>query len=475
MMHLPAVRWGKPYDSLEKVDVVHFHTGEPMAKVSQANGGITLRDLKHISKARDALRQFAPEEILNRCRAAGELYRTGTLNLPGDAGTQSPDDFVKMQSASTGLPEHMCRANMEKIHFVLSEMPAILDALTRGLDLKILQRGFGMESRGVLVSYQAQSPILGAVLPSNSPGVHTLWLPAVAMQIGLVLKPGSTEPWTPYRVIAAMIAAGLPAEAFGLYPGGHDVGAAILAQSPRAMIFGSEQTIQQYAGNPRVQVHGPGFTKIFLADDVVDDWPKYLDLMIESIASNGGRSCINCSGVWASRHTLEIAKALAEKLGPIEVLPPHHPEAKLAAFTVPAMAEGTWNMVAQDAKESGVTDMTMPYGERLVKEPLCAYLRPMVVHCNSAEPAVARREYMFPFAAVVNCPEDQFLRQCGPTLVGTLLTRRFPLIDQFASATQIDRLNVGPFPTQRLNWLQPHEGNLVEFLFRSRAVQQMDF
>ncbi len=295
------------------------------------------------------------------------------------------------------------------------------------------------------------------------------------MQIGLVLKPGSTEPWTPYRVIAAMTAAGLPAEAFGLYPGGHDVGAAILAQSPRAMIFGSEQTIQQYAGNPRVQVHGPGFSKIFLADDVVDDWQNHLEMIIDSIASNGGRSCINCSGVWASRHTLEIAKALADRLGPIDVLPPHDPEARLAAFTVSAMAEGTWKMVTQDTKESGVTDMTKAFGERLIAQARCAYLRPMIVHCSSPEPAIARREYMFPFAAVVNCPEEHFLRQCGPTLVGTLLTRRPELIDQFTSATQIDRLNVGPIPTQRLNWLQPHEGNLVEFLFRSRAVQQVDF
>jgi hypothetical protein len=95
-----------------------------------------------------------------------------------------------MQSATTGLPEHMCRFNMEKNHFVLSQMDKILDSLTRGLDLDILSKGYGMEARGVPVSYQAQSPVLGMVLPSNSPGVHTLWMPIIPMQIGLVLKPG---------------------------------------------------------------------------------------------------------------------------------------------------------------------------------------------------------------------------------------------------------------------------------------------
>ena len=39
-MHLPILRWGKPYDSLEKDKVVHFITGETIAEVSQANGAL---------------------------------------------------------------------------------------------------------------------------------------------------------------------------------------------------------------------------------------------------------------------------------------------------------------------------------------------------------------------------------------------------------------------------------------------------
>ena len=103
-------------------------------------------------------------------------------------------------------------------------MDRILDALTRGLDPAILTRGYGMESRGVTVSYQSQAPVLGLVLPSNSPGVHTLWLPVVPMQIGLVLKPGPQEPWTPWRMTQAFFQAGIPKQAISIYPGGGDVG-----------------------------------------------------------------------------------------------------------------------------------------------------------------------------------------------------------------------------------------------------------
>ena len=131
-------------------------------------------------------------------------------------------------------------------------------------------------------------------------------------------------------------------------------------------------------------------------------------------------------------------------------------------------------MVQQDLAESGVTDMTAEYGEKLIEREHCAYLRPMVIHADSPDRQVASKEYMFPFVSVVECPQDQMLSRIGPTLVGTVLTKDAALIDAAGSCVEIDRLNVGPIPTNRLNWLQPHEGNIIDFLFRSRAYQVAD-
>src|SRR6056297_4353746 len=469
MLELHALRWGKEYESLEKNEVVHFDTGEPIARVSQVGGGIVQRDLKRAEQARKALRQLPVSDLIERCKVASDLFTSA--ELPMGNGTQTVDQFVHQQSASTGLPEHMCRSNMTKNAFVLGNIDKILDCLTRGLDLEMLNQGYGEEGRGVVVSYQAQTPILGAVLPNSSPGVHTLWLPAVPLQIGLALKPGSQEPWTPYRMVSAFMEAGIPREAFALYPGGHDAGGAIMTKTPKSMIFGSAQTVAQHEGNPRVQAHGPGFSKILIGDDVVDDWEDFLDMMVESVLSNSGRSCVNCSGIWASRHTREIAQAIAERIGPVDVLPPNDDNAQLAAFTVPAMATGTYAMVQQDLAESGVTDMTAQYGEKLIEKEHCAYMRPMVVHADSPDRAVAAKEYMFPFVSVVECPQAEMLRRIGPTLVGTVLTGDEAFTFRAANCVEIDRLNIGAIPTNRLNWLQPHEGNIIDFLFRSRAHQ----
>ena len=469
MLTIPVLRWGKPYESLEHDEVKHFLTGEPIARLGQANGGILQRDMRFAKRARDVLRDIPHDELLARIAKAADLYLNGTLPM-GD-GVQSPDDFARQQSASTGLPVHMAKANMQKNHYVLTNMSTMLDALTRGLAPQILTRGYGVESRGVTVSYQCQSPVVGLVLPSNSPGVHTLWLPVIPLQVGLVLKPGSSEPWTPYRITAAFFEAGIPREAISIYPGGHDVGPAVLSSCDRSMIFGGTATIEKYKGNPKVQAHGPGFSKILLGDDIVDDWPKYLDVMVHSVYANSGRGCINASGIWASRHTKEIAAAIAEKIGPVEALPPDDPKAGLAAFTTPGAAQAIWKLIESKFKESGVKHMTEQYGPRLIEKERCAYLRPTVVHCANSACGIAKDEYMFPFTTVVECPQDQMLDQIGQTLIATAITNDERWIAQLTDAVHIDRLNVGPIPTIKLDWLQPHEGNIVEFLFRNRAYQ----
>ena len=451
-------------------EVVHFQTAEPIAKVSRANGGMIQRDMRKAQRARDVLREIPINDLIARCATAGELY--ANANLPMGDGTQTPDDFVHAQSATTGLPERLCRANMKKNMFVLSEMRRILTSLTRGLDLDVLTRGFG-EERGVPISYQVQSPVLGLVLPSNSPGVHTLWLPIIPMQIGLVLKPGPQEPWTPFRMAEAFFQAGIPREAISIYPGEAEVGAAVLASCDRSLVFGGVPTVDRYRGNPKVQAHGPGFSKILLGDDIVDDWEKYLDVMVDSVFANSGRGCINCSGIWASRHTREIADALAKRLAAIRPLPADHPEASLAAFTVTGVADAVSQSIDVDLQAPGVEEVTAKYrdGGRVVKDGRAEYLLPTIVHCASADAAIAKKEYMFPFATVVECPQERMIDAIGPTLVCSAITNDPAFRRKLVDAVHIDRLNLGAVPTIQLNWLQPHEGNIVDFLFRARAFQ----
>ena len=314
--HLPVLRFGRPYESLDQIDVADHRTGEVKAKVSTVNAGIIRKDLGKVAAARAALKAFTVEQLIAIASQAGELFLQGTLPL-GDGGhTQTPDEYVATLSATSGLPHVMVRRNMTKIHYALTHMREVLNGLTRGLPLDVIDRGYGQQA-GCNVSYYPTTQALGLVMPSNSPAVNSLWLPAIALKTPVLIKPGREEPWTPYRLIQAFIAAGAPAEAFGFYATDHEGAGEVMKLCGRALIFGDANTVAQYRDNPKFSVHGPGFSKIVIGDDEIENWPQYLDLIASSIAENGGRSCVNASALVVPKYAAEIADALAQKLGPI--------------------------------------------------------------------------------------------------------------------------------------------------------------
>ena len=147
--------------------------------------------------------------------------------------------------------------------------------------------------------------------------------------------------------------------------------------------------------------------------------------------------------------------------------------AALAAFTVPGQATAISNDIDAALTESGVEEVTAKHhaNGRLVPRERCDYVRPTVVYCPSPDVAMAKKEYMFPFVSVVECEQRKMIDAIGSTLVATALTSDPSFQRALLDARNVDRLNLGPIPTIKLNWLQPHEGNIVDFLFRPRAFQ----
>lgn len=471
MLHIPILRSGEPYQSLETSRAVHYRTREPFVEVSQANVGLIRRDLRGQGEARAALSKLTAEELLAACaRAAGHFASDA---LPLGETSQTPEDYVRQVTATTGMPHVLVRRNLEKIRGVLEGMGGVLRGLTRGLDLSVLDEGFG-EQGGQVLSFYPVTQALGVVLPSNSPAVHALWTPAVALKTPLVLKPGAAEPWTPYRLIEAFARAGLPREAFSYYPTDHAGAGVILEACGRGMMFGDVSSVGAWKDDPRVELHGPGYSKVVIGEDCADDWERHLDVIAASVADNGGRSCVNASGVWVTRHAAEIAEALAEKLSRIVPRAEDDPEALLAPFADPSVAARIDATVEGALREPGARDVTAARrgSERLARRDGCAYLLPTVVLCETAAHPLANREFLFPFASVVEVRADEIPAALGPSLVVTAITEDDALVRRLAQSPLVGRLNVGPVPTGLVRWDQPHEGNLFEHLYARRAFHK---
>lgn len=470
--HLPVLRLGRSYESLDQIDVKDHRTGEVKATVSSVNAGIVRKDLQKLAAARAALKQFSCAQLIELCARAGDLFVNGTLPLGDKGHTQSPQDYVVTLSATSGLPHVMVRRNMQKIHHALTNMRTVLNGLTRGLDLSILDHGHGTVA-GSPCSFYPTTQALGLVMPSNSPAVNSLWLPAIALKTPVVIKPGREEPWTPYRLVQAFIAAGVPAEAFGFYPTDHEGAGVILSQCGRALIFGDKNTTQQYAHNPAIQIHGPGFSKILIGEDEIENWRSHVDLMAASISDNGGRSCINASAVIVPRYAAEIADALAQALGPVSPTRPDDERARLSGFANPKMADFIDSAIEQDLKTPGAVEVTAKYrpGPRKLLFEGGTYLCPTIVLCDSFAHPLANREFLFPYASVVPMPQADMLKQIGPSLVVTAITRDATFRQALLESPLIERLNLGSVPTTKISWDQPHEGNMFEFLYKRRSLE----
>ncbi|HVG28199.1 MAG TPA: aldehyde dehydrogenase family protein [Pyrinomonadaceae bacterium] len=472
MLHIPLLRKGQPYKSLDAVGVAHHRTRAAVVEISQANVGLIRRDLSDQEPARRSLAAFTTEELIGMTERAAEIFANDELPV-GDAA-QTPRDYVEQVSATTGLPHVMARRNMQKVRGVMAEMRTVLAGLTRNLPLDALDRGYG-EVGGQTVSFFPRAHSLGVVLPSNSPGVHTLWTPAVALKTPLVLKPGGAEPWTPYRVAQAFIKAGVPAEAFSYYPTSHAGAAEILTRTGRGMVFGDAGSTAQWREEGRVEVHGPGYSKLVLGEDCAVEWEKYLDVIASSILDNGGRSCVNASGVWTTAHAEEIAAALARRFATVSPRAAEDEGAQLAPFADPRVAARVSAMIDEGLAQGGARDVTSELrggASRVVEWGGCTYLLPTVVVCESPAHPLANREFLFPFASVVKVKSDELPAALGASLVVTALTRDDELIGKLLSSPFVDRLNVGALPTNQLCWDQPHEGNLFEHLYARRAFQR---
>ena len=119
------------------------------------------------------------------------------------------------------------------------------------------------------------------------------------------------NPYPGLIVYDLLIAAGVPSEAFGFYPTDHEGAGEILRSCGRALIFGDKNTTQQYANNPAIQLHGPGWSKFLIGEDCIENWRDYIDVIAGAISDNGGRSCINASAVVVPNDSMSLSRVRA--------------------------------------------------------------------------------------------------------------------------------------------------------------------
>lgn len=412
----------------------------------------------YVSRTLGAQRKAAPLPLAQRAAAlsrAADLFGNGVI-----AGLDF-EAYVGLAARISGMPIAITRAGARGVaDAVAGAFDAVRPAQPVGATLD--WRDERTRAGGAL--WVRRGEVFAVHAAGNGPGVHGLWPQALALGYRVAVRPSRREPLTAHRLVCALRQAGFRAEDAVYLPTDHAGADEIIRSADLAMVYGGQDVVDKYAGEPAVIVNGPGRTKIVITAD--RDWRDYLDVIVGSIANHGGMACVNTTAVLYEGDPTDVARAIAERLATIEPLPtddesanlPTQPVEKARALAkfLAAKAAGSTPLLGADQV---VADLGKGY----------AALRP-AVHLL-AEPDVDTLNLELPFPCVWVSPwtREAGVRPLRHSLVVTAITGDETLIDDLVAEPTIGNVYCGQHPT----WLHaphiPHDGFLADALMRNKG------
>ncbi|NDK23985.1 aldehyde dehydrogenase family protein [Streptomyces sp. TR1341] len=459
MRTLPVLRPAGPYRSDDR-GLLRAVSGAPLAEVGEAPPLLVRRTLEQQRRARveaDGRPRALGEERLRTLRIAGELFLTATLD------GERPEDYVRVQSLATGLPEAAVRRAMTQLRDQLAGLGPALGA----------QRPSGAGPDSPRAKWVRRASLLGVIAPSNHPATHGAWVQALALGYQIAVRPGGRDPFTPLRLVRALVQAGLgPAEATVL-PGSHAAADTLVDTADLALVYGGESTVARYRDTSRVLVRGPGRTKALLLGTDQDD--AVLDHLVQEVSDDGGVRCTNLTTVFTTGDHAALADALASRLAKLPVLPAADPDAVLPLRHI---SEATALHAAVQAHARDAVDVSAAHHgadpHPLVQEEAAA-MRPIVLRCDSPTHPGTAVEMPYPCVWVAPWRPEDGTGPLGDSLALHLLDRDDGPAAEWLAALLRDAPTVrtllrGPHHRWWRDPLLPHDGYLGQFLMEARGL-----
>lgn len=436
---------GRAVPSADRTTMPSVH-GEPLADIGLAPRLLAQAALNRMRAAADGTPP--PADVF---RAAALLFATAELD------GETVDDYVADLTRCTGLTWATGRLAVADLVAEIESLPETTAAELPGTD-------FGADFR---TRWLPRGRIFAAVMASNHPVPNATWVQALFHGYGVLVRPGSRDPFTARRLVAALLRAGLPEHLVAFLPSTRPVGEFLLREADRGIIYGGRQAVETWQQDESVTVRGPGNTKALLDADLDD---ALLDHLVASASFDGGTRCTNLSAVLTTRSPAEVADALSRRLSTLPVLPADDPAASLLVVG----AERAGQLRRQtDALRASLTDHSAAYDGRgaLVELPDGSFLpRPLVLSADRADHPAVGIELPFPFIVVAPWSRRDGTAPLRHSLVLNLLTGDEEIVDRALREPTVRKVTRGAV----LPWTAvpgiPHDGNYTQFLLEPKGV-----
>ncbi|MGH3825017.1 MAG: aldehyde dehydrogenase family protein [Pseudonocardiaceae bacterium] len=426
-------------------------TGTPVAELSLVPRLFVHRSLAALRSA-----GIVPADRLAAAlMQAGQAFATATIN------GLSVEEYQHTVSRVSGMPISVVRATTGMIAYAAAEAYGVTQSAR---PVGAVNQWRDPATRTGSAVWTRRGDVFAVHASGNHPGVHGLWLEALALGYRVAVRPSQREPFTPHRLITALRQAGLGNDQVALLPTDHAVAGEIIRGADLAMVYGGQDVVDRFGGSTSVLVQGPGRSKILLADG---DWRAHLDTVVASIANEGGTACVNTTAVLVEGNPTPVAEAIAERLSAIPSLPPQDEKAVLPVqplATAAAMEKLLLNRAQGTRAWLGGDGIVDDLGDG------SAVLRPAVFQVDEAGAPQTGVELGFPLVWVAPWSRADGVSPLRNTLVLTAITQDEQLVERLVEDPTIRNVYVGDHPTYWMRPGVPHDGYLAEFLMRTKAV-----
>jgi acyl-CoA reductase-like NAD-dependent aldehyde dehydrogenase len=409
------------------------------------------------SEVREGPNQSA-EDRFAAIAAAGELFADAELD------GEKPDAYCQAVARVIGMPLRAVENGKELIADSARAMRRTVDyqrpsgAVMDWRDPKVASGAAVWAPRGRLLAVEA---------PGNHPGPHAEWMVALGLGYRVVVRPSRRDPYTPRRLIRALLAGGVDPSYLALLPSQHSVTDTFLRGGDLGMAFGGDNIVKRYSNDPNILVRGPGRSKLLITADV--DWREHIEVLLDAVAGDGGIACINTTAIFVEgdARARELAEELAARLSELQPRPPEHPDAVLPVRPyeqAEALGRMASRLVSDDVTAVHRHELAANLGDG------SGALRPGVFLLADSRQPQARTELPFPCVFVAPWSREAGIAPLRDSLVLTLLSGDESVMDACMVEPTIRNLYFGPHSTLWTSVDLPHEGYMAEFLMGARAV-----
>lgn len=379
----------------------------------------------------------------------------------------APDAYARHASLASGLPLSVVRRQ------TLCLFPQALRMMNQFVEvqspggLDVFDTHF-YDAGGIRIGFTPRGRNVGFVMPGNHPSVHFMWLCALAMKMPVLVRPSNDDPFTPYRLVSALLEAGLPGDAIAFVPGAHDLVDPIVQACSLSVLFGAQGLADRYASNRNVKIHGPGRSKVVVLADA--DFDRTVDLICRLVMDDAGRGCINGSAVIVEGDASRLASAAAAVLERLPIRSPLEDGAELGAVR-PAEAQ-IYNALIDSRLGGGEIEHTPGRENRVAVVDGVPIMRPTVIEVNSFEHPLVGLELPFPFVVFAPARSRRDLPYAARNSLAVVVAGDDEtLTRELLLEPTIDKVFGSGALSTEFDPREPHEGFLLDFIYQKKAVR----